>query len=88
MERESLHRSLERLRSEVDALGPTDGQVKARLNGLIGDLEHQLSHMEDAEHRATVIGRVRELIEHFETEHPAITGVLNHIMVTLSGLGA
>jgi len=32
-------------------------------------------------------GSVTELIEQFEVEHPRITGVLNDLMVTLSGMG-
>ena len=38
-------------------------------------------------HRATVINRLPRLIEHFKADYPAITGILNEIMVNLSNMG-
>ena len=34
-----------------------------------------------------VLTSVREAIEHFETDHPRATAILNDIMVTLSNMG-
>lgn len=87
MSREEVSRSLERLRSEIDKLDKSDEQVKQHVNELIGDLEHQLEYSGDSTQKATLIESLKRSVEQFETEHPRVTGILNHIMVTLSNMG-
>jgi ABC-type transporter Mla subunit MlaD len=87
MSKEDLHKTLERLRCELSALGPEAGPVKDRVNSLINDLEQQLQDLDNPEHRATMRDRLATLIEQFESKHPAITGMLDQIMTTLAGMG-
>ncbi len=87
MNTEDLHKTLERLRSELRALGPEAGAVKDRVNNLINDLEQQLQDLDDPGHRATMRDRLAALIEQFESKHPAITGMLDQIMTTLASMG-
>ncbi len=87
MDTEDLHKTLDRLRCELGALGPEAVAVKERVNGLITDLEQQLRDLDNPGHRATMRDRLATLIEEFESKHPAITGMLDQIMTTLASMG-
>lgn len=87
MSKEDLHKTLERLRAEVSTLEEDAGPVKDRVNCLIRDLEQQIQDLDDAGHRATMRGRLAELIEQVESEHPSITSMLEQIMATLASVG-
>ena len=86
MSKEKISESVELLRLEIANLKVEDTAAKARLDSLIAELESGLTEPEPAS-AATLNESVKELIEHFEVEHPRITGVLNDLMVTLSGMG-
>jgi hypothetical protein len=86
MSKEKISASIESLRAEIGNLDVEDTAAKARLDGLVVELEKQLREPEPADASA-LDESVKELIEHFEVEHPRITGVLNDLMVTLSGMG-
>ncbi len=87
MDKEELHKTLQRLRCELNALGPEAGPVKDRANSLINDLEQQLQDLDNPGHRATMRGRLVTLIEQFESKHPSITGMLDQIATSLAGMG-
>ena len=87
MNTEDLHKTLERVRGELGALGPEAGAVKDRVNSLIIDLEQQFQDLDNPGHRATMRDRLATLIEQFESKHPAITGMLDQIMTSLAGMG-
>jgi hypothetical protein len=86
MSKAEIHKSLERLRSELNALEGDKAVIEKRVNSLISDLERHLENLEDADHTA-MLGRIRGVVEQFEAEHPSITAVLNRIMTTLSDMG-
>jgi hypothetical protein len=86
MSQEKLSASIESLRAEIENLKVDDAAAKSRLDALIEELEKQLSEPEHGG-TATLNASVTEMIEHFEVEHPRITGILNDLMVTLSGMG-
>lgn len=87
MSNQDLQESLDRLHAEVDKLQAKDELLRQRLDRLISDVERQIEGPEDDQHAATLIGDLQKQIEQFETEHPRVTGILNHIMVTLSNMG-
>lgn len=87
MSTEELRKSLEQLRSEVGRLKGGNELIKQRVDRLISDLEHQLECPDDTGHRVTLIESLRKLTQQFEVDHPQVTGILNHIMVTLSNMG-
>ncbi len=87
MNKEDLHKTLERLRCELSTLGPEAGPVKDRVNSLIDDLEQQIQDLDNPRHRATMRDRLAALIEQFESKHPSITGMLDQIMTSLAGMG-
>ncbi|HJP35473.1 MAG TPA: DUF4404 family protein [Gammaproteobacteria bacterium] len=86
MSNDKISASIESLRAEIQNLKVEDTKTKTRLDGLVADLEKQLEEPENAG-AAGLDESVKELIEHFEVEHPRITGILNDLMVTLSGMG-
>jgi hypothetical protein len=86
MSKEKISASIELLRAEIANLKVEDTTAKARLDRLVAELESGLTEPEPAS-TATLNESVKELIEQFEVEHPRITGVLNDLMVTLSGMG-
>ena len=75
------------MRDELNALGEDAGPVRDHVNSLIDDLERQLQDLDHAAYRATMRDRLAGLIEQFESEHPAITGMLERILTTLASMG-
>ncbi|MBF0279454.1 MAG: DUF4404 family protein [SAR324 cluster bacterium] len=84
---EALRQSIENLRSEIDKLTESDEQAMRRLSRLLTDLEHKLENPDDAEHHESLMDMLGQSIEQFEVQHPAATGVLNHIMTMLGNMG-
>jgi hypothetical protein len=82
-----LRESFLKLRAELDKLGPLDEAVRARLTGLLADLERRLADPAAGEDDDGLIANVRESVEQFEVEHPRTTAILNDIMLALSNMG-
>jgi len=87
MSRAELEHSLEKLRGELDALGPEAAATKVRLAALIDDIEQEIATLETAEDGESLLEKLRHQVEVFEVEHPRVTSIINDIMVTLSNLG-
>ncbi len=87
MPNNKLHDELEKLRTEVNEITDTNDEAKQKLISLISDLEKKLSEPDDIEHHHNLIQNVKNVISHFETDHPRATAILNDIMVTLSNMG-
>jgi DNA repair exonuclease SbcCD ATPase subunit len=85
MTNHKLQNDLERLRNEINHVAVEDVETRKKLNQIISDLEAKLE-TEDEENDG-LMQDIREAIEHFETEHPRATAILNDIMVTLSNMG-
>ena len=85
MTNNKLQNDLERLRDEINHVAIEDVESRKKLNRIISDLEAKLE-TEDEENDG-LIKDIKEAIEHFETEHPRATAILNDIMVTLSNMG-
>lgn len=86
MSHEKINAAIEALRAEISKLDVDDSVSRERLDHLVGELQQQIDTGEDAS-AVLLEGSVTEMIEQFEVEHPRITGVLNDLMVTLSGMG-
>jgi hypothetical protein len=74
------------LRNEIEQLGDTNPELKARLEVLLDELEDKLEATDDANH-LHLVEDMKQALSQFEVEHPTITGVLNQLMVTLSNMG-
>ncbi|MDP6949302.1 MAG: DUF4404 family protein [Arenicellales bacterium] len=87
MPEQTLRDLIGQLRTEIDQLPPADEAARDRLTQLIADLEARLSESAEAADHDNLVGSVQESIRQLEVEHPRTTGVLNHIMMTLSNMG-
>ena len=81
---EKLHEKISSLKDELDKLSVSDDATKEQINKLIKEIEN-LNDV--AGEKDDVIDNIKSSIEHFETEHPRATAILNDIMVTLSNMG-
>ena len=86
MSKENLVTDLERLRKEIQQVAASNPETYQKLNGLIADLERQITDDSGKDH-ASLLDRVKDEITHFETAHPRATAILNDILVTLSNIG-
>jgi len=85
MKNKKLHNDIERLRNEISHVSKDDIESREKLNRIISDLEAKLEKPE--ENDEGLVKDIKEAIQHFETEHPRATAILNDIMVTLSNMG-
>ena len=86
MPEKQLREDLHKLRAEIASLD-SDQQAKEKLANLLTDIEQELDHSGLNDQVKILSGQVEQAISRFETTHPTLTGVLNNIMVTLSGIG-
>ncbi len=81
-----LREDLERLRAEISALD-SDEQGKENLTKLVVDIEEQLQQAKLHETAKSFGDQLEAAISKFETTHPTLTGILNNVLVALSGMG-
>ncbi len=86
MSKENLVKDLEHLRKEIHQVAANNPETYLKLNGLIADLERQITD-DSGKDNASLLDRVKNEITHFETAHPRATAILNDILVTLSNIG-
>lgn len=86
MPEKQLREDLLKLRAEIAGLD-SDQQAKEKLVALLADIEQELDQSGLNDRVKSLSGQVELAISRFETTHPTLTGVLNNIMVTLSGIG-
>ena len=87
MSKQKLHDDLEKLRNEINSLSEKDIESREKLDQLINVLEDKLENTDEDVQDQGVLNSLRDAIEHFETDHPRATAILNDIMVTLSNMG-
>ena len=86
-EESRLTEAVETLRAEIDALDENDSESRAKLEQLLIDLEERLKQPRDTGNDNDLADQLKESMLHFETSHPALTGILNDIMIKLSSIG-
>ncbi len=83
-----LRDDIEKLRKEIENLGADeDVSKKEKLESLLQDIESGLETEEQNKNQSELLAGLKESVNHFETEHPRATGIINDIMVTLSNMG-
>ena len=94
MSHQQLRDDLESLRIQISALDDHP-EAQSRMSALLVEFEAHLASAEgDAATRppeeantSSLKQRLDDSVGRFEAEHPILTGVLNDIMNTLSGMG-
>ena len=87
MPRAELEKLLASLRAESAHLEETDPASVGSIQGLIAELEKELQESESGSSAGGLPDLVQQELERFEASHPRITGILNDILVKLSGMG-
>jgi len=82
-----LRDDIEKLRKEIEKLGAEEEASREKLEGLLQDIEASLETEEQNKNQSELLAGLKESVEHFETEHPRATAIINDIMVTLSNMG-
>lgn len=82
---ENLNEKIISLKKELDQISIENSDAKDHINTLIEEIENLKD--QSSEDNAFIINKLKQSIEHFETEHPRATAILNDIMVTLSNIG-
>jgi paraquat-inducible protein B len=84
----------QQLREHLDELNAAITELKApkadkeKLTELITDIEQQINEpMFETDNPQTLVDQVDSLVTSFEQDHPAVSGILNNIMLTLSSMG-
>jgi hypothetical protein len=86
MNQQQLEDYLSQLSEAVDEIDASEADKEA-LNILIFDIENQLANPVVEEQEVNLVDQVDTLVSNFETDHPAVAGILNNIMVTLTSMG-
>ncbi len=86
MPEQELRKNLENLRAEIAQFADNKAEAKTRLNTLINDIEASIDADDESDDN-TLTQNLKDAVNHFETEHPRATAILNDIMVTLSNMG-
>ncbi len=78
---------IEKLRNEIENLSAEEDASKEKLEMLLQDIESGLENDEKNKNQSELLAGLKESVNHFETEHPRATAIINDIMVTLSNMG-
>lgn len=86
MDKQQLREYLNQLTDAIEDLRASEDD-KQRLNGLIGDIEHQLTEPQLTQEPSNLVDQVDSLVSSFERDHPTVAAILNNIMITLTSMG-
>jgi transcriptional regulator NrdR family protein len=87
MPENKLRDDIEKLRNEIENLSADEDVSKEKLEMLLQDIEAGLEDEEQKNNQSELLAGLKESVNHFETEHPRATAIINDIMVTLSNMG-
>ncbi len=82
---DNLNDKISSLKKELERISTENLEAKEHINALIDEIE--TLNDTSSEDKSFIIDKIKKSIEHFETDHPRATAILNDIMVTLSNLG-
>ncbi len=84
-----MHRILEELRNELEAIDQVDGDAQALLREVMTDIGQLLerSGADTAEHRGSLVERLGDASRHFEDAHPSLVAVVGRLVDALSKIG-
>jgi hypothetical protein len=84
----NLHELLEKLHSELERIDTTDEKGQEMLRHLAADIRTLLKRSDSKiETDETMLERLQESIDHFETTYPRLTMMLSQMMRILSNAG-
>ncbi len=87
MPEKKIRDDIEKLRTEIKNLSADEDTPKEKLEILLQDIESGLETEMQNKKKSELLAGLKESVNHFETEHPRATAIINDIMVTLSNMG-
>ncbi|MCH8845248.1 MAG: DUF4404 family protein [Proteobacteria bacterium] len=87
MPEKKIRDDIEKLRAEIKNLSADEDNPKEKLEILLQDIESGLETEMQNKKQSELLAGLKESVNHFETEHPRATAIINDIMVTLSNMG-
>ncbi len=87
MPEKKIRDDIEKLRTEIKNLSADEDNPKEKLEILLQDIESGLETEMQNKKQSELLAGLKESVNHFETEHPRATAIINDIMVTLSNMG-
>lgn len=87
MPEKKIRDDIEKLRAEIKNLSADEDNPKEKLEILLQDIESGLETEMKNKKQSELLAGLKESVNHFETEHPRATAIINDIMVTLSNMG-
>lgn len=87
MPEKKIRDDIEKLRIEIKNLSADEDTHKEKLEILLQDIESGLETDIQNKKQSELLAGLKEAVNHFETEHPRATAIINDIMVTLSNMG-
>ncbi len=89
MDDQELRKLLEQVHTEIENTHSLDDQGRELLRHLDADIRSLLARSGDAPLQAggSTLSRLEQALDHFETSHPALTGMLSKLLETLSSAG-
>ena len=87
MPEKKIRDDIEKLRTEIKNLSADEDTPKEKLEILLQDIESGLETEIQNKKQSELLAGLKESVNHFETEHPRATAIINDIMVTLSNMG-
>jgi tRNA C32,U32 (ribose-2'-O)-methylase TrmJ len=89
MKQDKVREKLERLYTELKNTRSDDRQTREQLRVLTADIKDALDHLDERlpEQNKSVMVRMQNAVQHFETSHPGLTSVLNDVISSLANWG-
>lgn len=87
MPEKKIRDDIKKLRTEIKNLSADEDTPKEKLEILLQDIESGLETEIQNKKQSELLAGLKEAVNHFETEHPRATAIINDIMVTLSNMG-
>ena len=85
---EDLRRRLAELHAELERTDALDGESRAALEEVLGEIQELLARSEPARSEpVSLADRLREAGRHFEESHPTLTATLGRVVDALAALG-
>jgi hypothetical protein len=82
-----LTKLLEELRIALDNTDAVDEKGRELLRALDEDIKELLERSARGESDDSVLERMRETVDHFESTHPVFTSALSNLLTALSNAG-
>ncbi|TLU87560.1 MAG: DUF4404 family protein [Chlorobium sp.] len=88
MEQQKLRELLDTLHHELEKVDSIDETTEVVLSNLRADMQRLLAEKAGTAHEdESLVERMNEALDHFETDHPKLSMTIQHILDSLAKMG-